>query len=168
MEGKNPLGENPPQIKTIKKTLFRESFLIWARRRTPLETIKYRREMEGKNPLGENPPQIKTIKKTLFRESFLIWARRDSNPRPKDYESSALPLRHRPVTTFLLNCFAFGLALAPKFASSALPTSPQKILNLLRRQSATGPWLAFQLFKFLLCANIVRMYPTSYIMTQMY
>ena len=28
-----------------------------------------------------------------------IWARRDSNPRPKDYESSALPLRHRPVTT---------------------------------------------------------------------
>lgn len=29
--------------------------------------------------------------------SFLIWARRDSNPRPKDYESSALPLRHRPV-----------------------------------------------------------------------
>ena len=28
------------------------------------------------------------------------WARRDSNPRPKDYESSALPLRHRPVTTF--------------------------------------------------------------------
>ena len=40
-----------------------------------------------------------------------IWARRDSNPRPKDYESSALPLRHRPVTTFVIQ-FSTGSALA--------------------------------------------------------
>ncbi len=43
------------------------------------------------------------------------WARRDSNPRPKDYESSALPLRHRPVTTFrysIVNLLCLCLALA--------------------------------------------------------
>ena len=28
--------------------------------------------------------------------SFKWWARQDSNLRPKDYESSALPLRHKP------------------------------------------------------------------------
>ena len=39
---------------------------------------------------------------------YKIWARRDSNPRPKDYESSALPLRHRPLLKYgvlLLSCF---------------------------------------------------------------
>ena len=43
------------------------------------------------------------IKKLHFLwSSNIIWARRDSNPRPRDYESPALPRRHRPVTTF---CF---------------------------------------------------------------
>ena len=47
--------------------------------------------------------------KPLLLLSFKIWARRDSNPRPKDYESSALPLRHRPVTTFLFNFQTFHI-----------------------------------------------------------
>ena len=50
-----------------------------------------------------------------------IWARRDSNPRPKDYESSALPLRHRPVTTFLYLIFKLfrpGLTPAKNFVLS--------------------------------------------------
>ena len=76
-------------------------------------------------------------------EVFLkIWARRDSNPRPKDYESSALPLRHRPVAIIIKFSFALGAALAGSFAP-ALPTSPRTILNRSRRQSATGPWRLF-------------------------
>ena len=51
----------------------------------------------GKNPLPqamrENPSEIK---KAPLRASF-IWDRRDSNPRPRDYESPALPLRHSPT-----------------------------------------------------------------------
>ena len=67
--------------------------------------------------------------------SFLIWARRDSNPRPKDYESSALPLRHRPVAiVILLSCFR--RCVSGKTPFPALPTSPRKIINLPRRQSA--------------------------------
>ena len=50
------------------------------------------------NPLGEKPSQNFQQKRLPKKEVFFkIWARRDSNPRPKDYESSALPLRHRPV-----------------------------------------------------------------------
>lgn len=36
--------------------------------------------------------------KTPNTRGFSIWARRDSNPRPRDYESPALPLRHSPTT----------------------------------------------------------------------
>ena len=46
---------------------------------------------------------------------YKIWARRDSNPRPKDYESSALPLRHRPLLkygVFLFSCFALPVSCA--------------------------------------------------------
>ena len=70
--------------------------------------------------------------------SFIIWARRDSNPRPKDYESSALPLRHRPVAIIIFNFKSF-LACA-QASAFALPTSSRTILNRSRRQSATGPW----------------------------
>ena len=60
--------------------------------------------------------------------SFLIWARRDSNPRPKDYESSALPLRHRPVAiVILLSCFR--RCVSGKTPFPALPTSPRKIIG---------------------------------------
>ena len=44
---------------------------------------------------------------------YKIWARRDSNPRPKDYESSALPLRHRPLLkygVFLFSYFALPVS----------------------------------------------------------
>ena len=44
---------------------------------------------------------------------YKIWARRDSNPRPKDYESSALPLRHRPL-------LKYGVLI---FSCCALPVS---------------------------------------------
>ena len=42
-------------------------------------------------------------------EVSFIWARRDSNPRPKDYESSALPLRHKPkALNIILSCSALA------------------------------------------------------------
>ena len=55
------------------------------------------------------------LKKSLSGSLFKNWARRDSNPRPKDYESSALPLRHRPVTSFvylIFTCHCLCLAVA--------------------------------------------------------
>ena len=55
-----------------------------------------------------------------------LWARRDSNPRPKDYESSALPLRHRPVTTFMYFIFKSRACVSADLAPlGALPTSPR-------------------------------------------
>ena len=48
---------------------------------------------------------FRTKKQTGNNFPSVFWARRDSNPRPKDYESSALPLRHRPVTTFFIQLF---------------------------------------------------------------
>jgi hypothetical protein len=57
------------------------------------------KKAEGKNPVVKKA--LSNTKKLSFKGE-LIWARRDSNPRPKDYESSALPLRHRPVATFRL------------------------------------------------------------------
>ena len=56
---------------------------------------------------------FKHLKSRSLTGLYKIWARRDSNPRPKDYESSALPLRHRPVTTCLwevLPTFCFYLS----------------------------------------------------------
>ena len=36
---------------------------------------------------------------------MLWWARQDSNLRPRDYESPALPLRHKPISCdILFNC----------------------------------------------------------------
>ena len=34
--------------------------------------------------------------------SSVIWDQRDSNPRPRDYESPALPLRHSPNSRDLI------------------------------------------------------------------
>ncbi len=53
-------------------------------------------------PLSRNYRKINRVieglkKELLFRSSFKKWARLDSNQRPKDYESSALPLRHKPM-----------------------------------------------------------------------
>lgn len=45
----------------------------------------------------------------------LKWARLDSNQRPKDYESSALPLRHKPM--------AFIIQFVSACGSVPLPTS---------------------------------------------
>ena len=67
----------------------------------------------GENPWVRIPPIFNIKKLPLIGSFLLIWARRDSNPRPKDYESSALPLRHRPVTTFnILFSICLGLAVA--------------------------------------------------------
>ena len=38
----------------------------------------------------------KSLKKSLSALIFKWWDQRDSNPRPRDYESPALPLRHSP------------------------------------------------------------------------
>ena len=38
----------------------------------------------------------KPLKKSLSALDFKWWDQRDSNPRPRDYESPALPLRHSP------------------------------------------------------------------------
>src|SRR5207248_2496847 len=35
-----------------------------------------------------------------FGQKAIWWARRDSNPRPRDYESPALPLSYRPGLPF--------------------------------------------------------------------
>ena len=40
--------------------------------------------------------QIPPHTKKALLKAFKIWDRRDSNPRPRDYESPALPLRHSP------------------------------------------------------------------------
>ena len=68
--------------------------------------------------------------KPLLFLSFKNWARLDSNQRPKDYESSALPLRHKPILVYLI-------------VALALPTSHKTILNRFVRQSATSPWRLF-------------------------
>gem|GEM_PF-6953620 len=77
---------------------------------------------------------VKTIVFLIFRKN---WARRDSNPRPKDYESSALPLRHRPVAlkSYLIVNHIYGLRLA----TATLPSSRKTILNRFSRQSANRP-----------------------------
>ena len=64
----------------------------------------------------KRPPSVEVF--------FKIWARRDSNPRPKDYESSALPLRHRPVA-FLLSFQCFRRCVSGETSFLALPTSHQ-------------------------------------------
>ncbi len=58
------------------------------------------------------------LKKSLPAPIRKIWARRDSNPRPRDYESPALPLRHRPVTTKVI--FNFQKSWACATASTAI------------------------------------------------
>ena len=58
---------------------------------------------------------FKHLKSQSMTGFYKIWARRDSNPRPKDYESSALPLRHRPLLkygVFLFSCFALPVSCA--------------------------------------------------------
>lgn len=55
--------------------------------------------------------------KRALKGSFFSkwWARQDSNLRPRDYESPALPLRHKPISCdILFNC---------QFALTALPSS---------------------------------------------
>lgn len=57
-------------------------------------------------------------KNLIIRVFKYKWDQRDSNPRPRDYESPALPLRHRPVTTYLFNyhwaCVSFALPSSQK------------------------------------------------------
>ena len=74
--------------------------------------------------------QTSAYQKRIDFKNFALknWDRRDSNPRPRDYESPALPLRHSPRFTGFQEFDAVA----------ALPSSPRKILNLPRRQSATS------------------------------
>ena len=71
------------------------------------------------------------------------WARRDSNPRPKDYESSALPLRHRPkfyscwstlfscCVTVMLNLFQHLEPLLFKINIKIIKNQYYNVTNLL-------------------------------------
>ena len=45
---------------------------------------------------------IKNKKEAIYDYFFFIWDQRDSNPRPRDYESPALPLRHSPVANICI------------------------------------------------------------------
>ena len=62
------------------------------------------------------------------RRCFKNLARRDSNPRPRDYESPALPLRHRPVaivySIVTLGCASF-LSSKVTFSHFVLGRVPQ-------------------------------------------
>ena len=58
-------------------------------------------------------------KKRELNALFKNWARQDSNLRPRDYESPALPLRHKPISCCLLSAVPL-----------ALPTSRQEHLVL--------------------------------------
>ena len=71
--------------------------------------------------------QDKTCRLVGFSSLLLLkictknWDRRDSNPRPRDYESPALPLRHSPR---LFNFFTFY-----RGGGSLLPSLSKMIIN---------------------------------------
>ena len=70
-----------------------------------------------------------------------IWDRRDSNPRPRDYESPALPLRHSPRRLF--NCQGLlrgsGATFPLKKQHSVVFFGKKTTLSCFFRQSATVP-----------------------------
>ncbi len=120
-------------------------FKIWARRlcRIKMRTVEHFYERAKAKRLHPE----RALKKRLLKLPLLfkIWARRDSNPRPRDYESPALPLRHRPVTTY---CFIrFSIFQAQRYIDIRLTRlrldSPAPFQNLPFRQllqrSPTGP-----------------------------
>ena len=90
----------------------------------------------GENPWVRIPPIFNIKKLPLIGSFLLIWARRDSNPRPKDYESSALPLRHRPVAKNINLSFALCLCLA--LAGCFAPALPFLSQNLTFSQLLLG------------------------------
>ena len=114
-----------PSPNTIKKTSFLEVFFIWDQRDclesfalnvstdfASMNFIHFAKLLRTlltprSNPIkkacafwGSHPFLVKKRDLNRCSVSFL-WDQRDSNPRPRDYESPALPLRHRPVTTLL-------------------------------------------------------------------
>ena len=84
---------------------------------------------------------VKTIVFLIFRKN---WARRDSNPRPKDYESSALPLRHRPVAlkSYLIVNHIYGLRLATATLPSLSKNDTQSFFSA-ECQQARGVKILF-------------------------
>ena len=100
-------------------------------------------------------------KQTGSYSPSVFWARRDSNPRPKDYESSALPLRHRPVTTFYSVVFCLRLAIALT-SHLSYNGSARKPARLARRKPAPFPRLHLARFSRSACLTARRV-PAPYL-----
>ena len=100
------------------------AYFLWDQRRTPPKTIKYRFWKEEVEPTGWETLPKYNKKDLQLQEVSFIWDQRDSNPRPRDYESPALPLRHSPVAV-IFNFHLLGLSVSGETSFLALPTSHQ-------------------------------------------